>query len=237
MPTGTVSGRADDDVLRSILRRLSHEIRNPLASLKAGVQLLQRLTRPEGEIADYYDGLLTQVTRIDRIVDGVHFIARLDAGSPARQNVARAVETVLAVQRPDAARAGVALRAEGAGTAEVLIDPTNLRLALTELLSNALQAAPAGSAVTVAWDPPEGGMLAVNVEDEGAGVAPDAADKVLEPFFSTQPQGRGLGLTTAARVCQLAGGSLTWRNGVCGGCRFTLTLPSQLATEWPRIDT
>jgi two-component system, NtrC family, sensor histidine kinase HydH len=225
MPTPTVRGRAGEDVLREILRRLSHEIRNPLASLKAGVQLLQRLTLPEGEIADYFNGLLTQVGRIDRIVEGFHLIARLETGFPGRQNLARAVEAACLALRPVSARAGVGLRSEGPSAAEVMIDAQNLHLALSELLANAVKAAPAGSMVTVAWDSREDGILRIHVEDEGAGVSSEAAERMMQPFFSTQGDGRGLGLTTVARICQLAGGSLAWENGACGGCRFTMELP------------
>jgi two-component system, NtrC family, sensor histidine kinase HydH len=211
--------------LAIVMRRLSHEIRNPLASLKAGIQLLQRLTRPEGEIAEYYASLLTQVGRIDRIVDGVHTLARLDLGEPRAVDVAKAVATAVAAAQASATRAGVSLRSDPGPHLELWIEPANLQTALTELINNAVQASPAGGDVLVSWESAEAGRVRVSVEDEGEGISQENADKVLRPFFTTQPQGRGLGLIMAMRIVHLADGTVEWNNMPRGGCRFSLVLP------------
>lgn len=224
------SGQAQEQDLEQVLRRLSHEIRNPLASLKAGIQLLQRLTHPQGEIAEYFSSLLTQVGRIDRIVDGVHGLARLEAGEVRPVAVAEAVARAVQAAQVGATRAGVALHTDAGPWCEVLIDRDNLQLALQELIGNAVQASPAGATVSVSWEIGPSGRVRINVDDEGAGVASENADKILRPFFSTQPQGRGLGLTLVRRVCHLAGGRLDWEALGQGGCRFAVWLPARAQT-------
>ncbi len=225
-PVGPAAPVPDPDMVL-LLRRLSHEIRNPLASLKAGVQLLQRLTKPEGEIAEYFGSLLTQIGRIDRIVDGVHAYARLDGGDPRPVVVTEAVEAAVQSAQEAATRAGVALQLEAGPRAVVIVDPGCLHTALVELTANAIQASPPGGTVILSWEELPGPVVGVSVDDEGSGVSAENADKIIRPFFTTQPQARGLGLAVASRICALSGGRLEWANRPQGGCRFSLLFPAR----------
>lgn len=209
---------------REMVLRLAHEIRNPLATIKSGAQLVQRLTRPEGDVAECLQGMLANVSRIDQTLQDLQRFVRLDVGQPAVIELGPIVEDAVAQRQPTAMRAGVSLQVAQGSRATVQMDPQNLATALDELLSNALRVTPAGAAVMVSWVADHRHLL-VHVDDEGPGVPPELEGRIARPFFSTASQGTGLGLNIADKACRLVGGSLTWRNLAGRGCRFTLSLP------------
>lgn len=221
----TVAGGSLDEDFRQILRHVGHEIRNPLFCLQAGIQLVQRLTHPEGEVAEQLASLLNQVARIERVTQGLHQLARLDVGTPRWLSLAECTPWVVQELRPVAAQAGVSLAVTRGPACEIEADPANLSTVLREIVSNAVKASPAGGTVTVGWEVSASGTLTLHVDDEGLGVADEYATEIFRPFFSTQPGGRGLGLTLALRACRLMGAELAWENLSCGGCRFSILMP------------
>jgi signal transduction histidine kinase len=100
--------------------------------------------------------------------------------------------------------------------------------AIENLLANAIQHAPAGSAVRVAgsldWSGAEP-QARCTVEDDGPGIAAQDIDQLFEPFFSRRKGGTGLGLPIVQRVAEAHGGKVTAENRDRGGARFTLVLP------------
>lgn len=213
-----------EEELRQVLRRLAHEIRNPLACLQAGVQVMQRMAEPDGQTSAQLSNLLDQIGRIDKVTQGIHMLARLAAGEPRRVLVRELVEGVRKEHYFFAAQAGVQLVRGDGPPCEVEADPAVLTIALGELASNAIKASPDGGMITLSWEAPSG-QVAIHVDDEGTGVPDENVDKILCPFFTTQPNGRGLGLTVALRACRLVGARLAWHNRDAGGCRFSILLP------------
>jgi signal transduction histidine kinase len=213
-----------EDDIREMVLRLAHEIRNPLATIKSAVQLIQRLTRPKGQVEEYFASVLGQVRRIDLTVQDMQRFVRLTATPGQPVQLASAVEGAVAAHRGAAKHGEVSLVMAGGPPLRALIDPGHLRLALDELLGNAIRFSPPGSAVTLSWSAKNGRLVALNVDDEGPGVLPEHADRILKPFFSTSTQATGLGLNIAEKACSLAGGYLEWRNLAGEGCRFSMVL-------------
>jgi signal transduction histidine kinase len=218
-----VSALSEDDI-REMVLRLAHEIRNPLATIKSAVQLIQRLTKPEGEIEEYFASALAQVARIDLTVQDMQRFVRLTQAPPQPVQLARAVEIAADGHRQRAEQGGAELVVAGGPALAVLIDPGHLRLALDELLANAIRFSPPGSPVTVSWAAGDTGEVSLNVDDEGPGVPPENAGRILRPFFSTSTQATGLGLNITEKICALAGGRVEWRNLAGHGCRFSIVL-------------
>jgi len=209
-----------------VLRKLAHEIRNPLACLQAGVQVMQRLGGSGSDTGEQLAELLGHIARIDKVTQGIHQIARLAPGERSSVPVAEVMDRVFREFRFYAAQAGVELVQGGGPGCAVWTEPTLLATALGELVSNAIKAAPADTAVRLWWERTTDGGVALHVDDEGPGVPPENTDRIMLPFFSTQPNGRGLGLTVALRACRLAGASLAWHNRAEAGCRFSVLVPA-----------
>ncbi len=104
------------------------------------------------------------------------------------------------------------------------IDRIKMKQALLNLLTNAVEAAPSQTRVSlVLRDNVD--ELQIAVADQGKGIAPADSERIFVPFFSTKAQGTGLGLTFAQKIVSLHGGALTANNNPLGGATFVVTLP------------
>ena len=107
------------------------------------------------------------------------------------------------------------------------VDPEQFNRALTNLLANAIHAAPPGGEVTLgaSLSPQAPCMVNVTVCDNGPGLPPRHMDKLFQPFFTTRKDGTGLGLANVKKIVELHGGSVTAANRPGGGAIFSITVP------------
>jgi signal transduction histidine kinase len=196
---------------------LVHELRQPIFAAKAQVQLLLAEGLPAG--AEELTRLLQQVQQLERLVAQVALAGR----RPELQGQPMVLQPVVQVVLD-----GLQARARGLGKALVLradepeicfADPTVVFQATQNLVMNALHAARALVVVEV-----RPGL--VIVEDDGAGVAPEVAARLFEPFVTTKApgEGTGLGLSLSRRQVEAIGGALDWSAGAVGA-RFVIRLP------------
>lgn len=108
----------------------------------------------------------------------------------------------------------------------IRLDLSRFRRALLELLTNSLEAMPEGGTLTILARTSEDGVE-IRIRDTGPGLSPEAQARILDPFFSTKPQGTGLGLALTARILREHGGFLQYENRPLGesGAEFRITLP------------
>lgn len=205
--------------------RLAHEVRNPLATIKTGVQLIRHLLKPQDEVITYFESVLKEVTRIDRIIRDMQRFVRLDAHTAwaiAPNNILPgAVDSC----REAARAAGVHLEFLPGPPVRVMLDPEQLSFAAAELTGNAIRHSPQGCTVTVRLLNDLEGRVLIQVDDQGKGISLENASRICRPFYSTSTHGTGLGLAIVSRICQLYQGRLEWQNRPEGGCRFTIVLP------------
>jgi signal transduction histidine kinase len=214
---------------------LAHEIRNPLTSVKLNLQRIERAVASEGgprEAAAPLRIALREVARLERVVRGVLSLGRprpLERTVVSLHGVAREAVDVV---RPEAEARAVSVVIElAAGDDLVLADPDQLRGALLNLLLNGIEAMPEGGRLTVATrdgagresgdgggdDGGDGGVVELTVRDTGPGIPPESRDRLFRPFFTTKPEGTGLGLAVALRTVEEHGGRLELLAGADGG--------------------
>jgi signal transduction histidine kinase len=219
--------RFTEDDLREMVLRLAHEIRNPLATIKSGVQLVEHLIKPQGEIADYLHSVVAEVARIDRTVNDMQRFVRLDLHTavalPIQDEIRKVVGTMARLARENGIT--VEVRA-GARAPKVMMDPVQFQDAVSELLENAIRFSPAGSRVIISWKDGPNDMVIIQFEDQGPGVSRANEAKIMRPFFSTSTKGTGLGLNIVNRICQIYGGRLEWKNLCPCGSRFSFIIPA-----------
>jgi signal transduction histidine kinase len=209
---------------------ISHNLKNPLGSMKTILQVqLENPELPES-IRGETRMVLEEIGRLSTKLNQLLQFSRpavLGEGKAAKCNASEVAREVVGVLRPEAQRKGVALEHQPAPTAlNVAISTEALNDILTNLVVNALDAAPRGGHVNVEVLRKDGNGL-VAVEDDGAGVPTELREKIIQPFFTTKTQGTGLGLAIVARRAADAGGKLEFESPVKNGrgTRFLVWLP------------
>ena len=214
--------------------QISHEIRNPLTSIKLNLQKLERARRA-GRLPPETDTpleiTLREINRMERVVHDVLRLGRSRATTHARINVTQIVKETIDLAAPQLERTGVALRSEFAsagGDLWVRGDAALLSGALLNLILNAAESA-AGGEIFIDVEH-TGSAGRVTVRDTGPGIPREHRERIFEPFFTTKNGGTGLGLALAQRTVEEHGGSLRLAEPAVGAA-FVLELPIDRSPE------
>ncbi len=212
---------------------MAHEIHNPLASIRLALQSAQRSLQggpiDREELSDY---LRLVDEQIDRCVSITQRLLRLSepAGElPHPVHVQHAVDDVLALLSEEMRRARVNCRIDIADPElRVLMDDSDLRQVLINLVHNAIRAMPQGGQLTVQAFRLDGGLCRIRVQDTGVGIAPDRLPLIFLPFYSRLADGRrgsGLGLAICKGIVEQRGGHILVESRLGEGSRFDVELP------------
>ncbi|HET7204266.1 MAG TPA: PAS domain S-box protein [Steroidobacteraceae bacterium] len=216
---------------------LAHELRNPLAPLRNGLEVLRR-ARPDSDGARTAREMMErQVDQMVRLIDDLLDTSRIARGKfELHRTAVDLVETVrhaLETSRPLLDAAGHRLRVELPERPLIVhADPVRVAQVLTNLLNNAAHYTDRGGRVTIAVRS-SGDEAFVEVEDDGVGIPADMLEQVFEPFVQLETSirrgrqnGLGLGLALARSIVNLHGGSIRASAGRDGrGSLFTVRLP------------
>jgi two-component system, OmpR family, sensor histidine kinase KdpD len=217
---------ASDRLKAAILSSLSHELKSPIASLRAG---LTALLVPQAGLQPDQQELLVdldrEATRLDRLVGDMLALSRLEAGlelDKEPHGFAELVGTALHQLRSDLKGHELAVDVPD-DLPPVEVDELQVGRVLTNLLENALEWAPPTGAIAVGAVAREA-FLEAWVENDGPAIAPVDLDRVFETFWTRRARGSGLGLAICKRVVEAHGGTIHAENRRRGP-RFTFTLP------------
>jgi len=219
-----------------LISGVAHELNNPLSSILILVETLLQDVRP----AEDMEALATirdQARRSRAIVRDLLSSAR---GGPMRRQPTSVRDLLHRTARgvmPQVEELGSELAVEvDDALPDALMDPTAMAQVITNLVVNAAQAARAGGRIRLRGGT-RGERLEIIVEDNGPGIAPDAFQRLLEPFFTTKPTGvgTGLGLAVSRGIVEVHQGTLTAENIAGGGARFIVSLP--LPSREPQLSS
>jgi signal transduction histidine kinase len=195
---------------------IAHDLRTPLAELRSRLEELT-LTRPEpAETFAEIEAAVADVDRVMRIFAALLRLAELDTGARrsgfVQVDASKVAAEVVEFYEPAAEQKGVAFSFEASGVAPVAGDPVLLAQALSNLIDNSLKCVPERGAIRVCVDKRADGSVAIEVADNGPGIAAADKPKVTERFFrgdaSRGTPGVGLGLSIVDAVAKLHGGVL-----------------------------
>lgn len=221
------------EALARLAAGIAHELRNPLAVILARAQLLEIALRHGTPVdpAKLERALRTieeQAVRASKIIESLAVFARPQPPDLKPVDLGEAVGYVLGAVR---ARMGpehpVVTDVQIAADAQtVLADRGQLTTALTQLVVNAVEAMPAGGALSIrAWRHAD--RVEIAVSDSGPGVRPQDAPRIFDPFFSTKPAAAGLGLCVAQTIAEAHGGGVRLSASGGPGAEFVLSLPAR----------
>ena len=213
---------------------ISHELRTPLAALLTTTEIALRKGRSADEYRELLEDCRHSAQQINRAVERLLALARLDAGAdtlrPRPVDVAELAGQCSALVRPLAEARGLHLSVKADGDPVVVTDPDKLREVLTNLLHNAIQYNRPGGAVEVSLAR-SGTGLDLAVRDTGIGIAPEAKPHLFERFWRADPSRgadglhAGLGLAIVKGYVELMGGTVAVDSTPDSGSTFHVGLP------------
>ena len=215
--------------LETFVADLSHELKNPVAAIRASAEVLTEGAADEAHTARKFALRIREsADKLQQLTQDLLSLARLEARGiqpPVPVDLCAIAREAAEAQAAPAALRKVRLEVLAEGSAEARGDPVWLRRALENLLGNALQHSPPGSRVRLEVFA-EGPNWVLAVRDEGAGVDPAIRARLFERFATTRhgEGGTGLGLAIVRTVAELHGGRAQLRESEHGAL-FTLTLP------------
>lgn len=216
--------------LEAIGSRVAHELKNPLASIKALVRLVRKNSE-DTTAQERLDVVENEVTRMERILrDYLSFSRPLEDLRPQPVELGVLADDVIAALEGRAAAAGVRL-ARKPSTSTIVGDPRRLKEALLNLIGNAVEATPHGGTVLVSVREHDGGAR-IEIADTGKGIGDADLQRLGTPFFTTREGGTGLGVVLARSVVLQHGGTLEYESEIGKGTTAKVTLPYRpLGTE------
>ena len=227
--------RAIDLQRRDLISAVSHDLRTPLASLRAMAEAID-----EGVVDDpptlrrYVNEMRGAVDSLVSLVDDLFELAQVDAGAieveTRRATIAEVVEAALAACDGQASEKRLRIEARIAEAAESPCSPRLTRV-VQNLLQNAITHTPTDGTVWVEAHRRRGSVR-LTVEDGGSGIPPEAAERVFQPFWrgdaARSGDGAGLGLALAKRIVESLGGRIEIDPVTAGGARFAVELPERV---------
>ncbi|HEX5342045.1 MAG TPA: ATP-binding protein [Duganella sp.] len=226
------------------LATLAHELRNPLAPIRTGLDIMRLNPNDAAGIARSRTIMERQLRQLVRLIDDLLDVSRINTGKLA----IRPEPTQLQLVVDDAVQVVSPLIAQYQHQLKVVMperpimldgDPTRLTQILSNLLNNAAKYTPQGGTITLAVELAEA-QVTVRVSDNGIGIAPEMLEEIFNMFVQADVSlerinaGLGVGLSLARRLAELHGGSLVARSSGLGrGSEFVLTLP--LPPDLPEI--
>ncbi len=219
---------------REFVSNVSHELRNPMASIKAMVETLESGAVNDTQVAlDFLSRMRGDVDRINGLVNDLLELSRMESGQfnieSEPMDLAPLVHAVSKQFRETAASQDVELVAElSENLPQVMADGEKLTQVFVNLVENSLKFTPPGGEIRISADASDG-QVQVVFKDTGVGVAPQHLPHIFERFYkvnrSRRDSGTGLGLAIVKQLVEAHGGQIRVESREGEGCLFTFTVP------------
>ena len=219
---------------REFVANVSHELRNPLASVKAMVETLEGgAVNDAAAVSNFLHRINREVDRMSAMVNDLLNLSEIEGGRLELHrepvDAAAAIASVRSDMEHRIAETGVAVTITPSDGAVALGDAEKLRQVIANLLDNALKFTPRGGTIELCADSRERDDVLVQVRDSGPGIAPDHLPHLFERFYKAERSrhdvGTGLGLAIAKHIVELHGGEIGVESTQGAGATFWFTLP------------
>ena len=208
---------------------VAHEIKNPLSAIKSIAQVMGEDESLSHEYARDLSLIVGETDRLGQSVTQLLSFARQETPSELHMRADQLIKSVARLFEVTAAKEGIKLIVKIEKDEELSgLAVSAVRVALSNLLLNALQATPKDGEITITQQIEDSGMV-IALQDSGPGVPDELQQRIWEPFFTTKQRGTGLGLAIVRKRMQEAGGTARLASRVNGeGARFELRVPLSL---------
>ena len=210
--------------------KVAHEVRNPIAAIELNAEMLGDIVRDRPgsemeEAASLVGAIRDQVNTLDALTEEYLAFARFPRPHFEEDSINEMVVGLAEFIRPLAQRQGIVVDVKtDRSLPPMAIDRTLLRQAVLNLIKNGLESLAQAGALTVATRRVDD-AVEITVSDSGPGIQPEVGRRLFEQFFTTKPQGTGLGLYISRQIVEEHGGELRWASEPGSGAIFTVHLP------------
>jgi signal transduction histidine kinase len=218
---------------------IAHEIRQPIFAAATDAETCLRwLTRDQPEVAEAQEAasrLVKDVSRASDIINRIVLLFKKDVPRRELADVNGVIQETIALLRSEASRYSISIHAElTEGLPNIMADRVALQQVLMNLMLNAIEAmkdmSPPGK-LTITTRQDENRQLLISVTDTGVGLPPGHAEQIFTAFFTSKPQGTGMGLPISRSIVESHGGRL-WATSNSGpGATFQFALPLEAAAR------
>ena len=210
--------------LGGMATRIAHEIRTPLATIRGLLELLQADLPVGDQRRQYIDRVLIGVDRQNRLVENLLTLSQPEPETWQAVSLPEALDELVAMVPHDPRL--LVERVDPDAVPPVWGDPFRLAEVFTNLIENALEAAPEGGTVRVRVESHGDEHVRVLVENAGVGIPPEMQERIFHPFFTTKARGTGLGLPIARQIVEAHRGTLNVESDGRSETTFVVELPT-----------
>lgn len=212
-------------VIGQLAAGVAHEIRNPLTALKGFSKLMQDNPNLEKR-EDYLSIIMTELDRIDMIVDEFMSLAKPQAVEYARNNIISIIESTIQVLHPQALLHNVEIELDYTlNNVDVFCNAQQLKQVYVNFLKNAIESMPYGGKIQIKISLTEDRKVMVLIQDEGQGIEKERLRLLGTPFYTTKDKGIGLGLTVSNKIIQEHNGTMEIESEKEVGTKVKVELP------------
>ena len=215
---------------------LAHDFNNVLDTIGQAVTVLELSDeQPLAERKEVLGMIRNAVRRGAEIIAGVREYLRTGTGEKGPVDVRQVLIETIELTRPLWQRSKVRLTTRFQPVRPVRANAADLRRVFANLIINAIEAMPGGGELVISSFERNGRVVAT-VADTGTGIPPEHQNKIFFPYFTTKPQGTGLGLSGAQKIVLSQGGNISYRTEPGKGTEFTVELPVSESQQIPKTD-
>jgi signal transduction histidine kinase len=213
--------------LGNLTSGVAHEVKNPLNAMSIHLELLkQKLHDPSAEVTRSLEVLGGEIHRLDRVVQGFLRFLRPQTLQLLPLDLNKLLGEVAQLAQMQGAHGGVSIVLDLDNEIPAINgDDESLRQAFLNLVLNACQAMPHGGTVTLSTERTLQGTTRAHVIDQGVGIPAEELNKIFRLYYTTKPDGNGIGLSLVYRIVQMHGGSIDVGSEVGRGTTMTVTFP------------
>lgn len=206
---------------------MAHEIRNPLSSIKGGIEIIEDDFDRHSKKYEFIQIIKKEISRLDKkIAEFLHY-ARPVPPQKRRENINEIITSVVSLVEKRAEQQGIEIVPVLDSTIpETMMDGEQIKQALLNIILNGIQAITSSGTVTI-----RSGLdkdrIHISVRDTGRGIQEEAREKIFDPFYTTKEEGTGLGLSITYQILQAHNGDIVASQPEDGGGEFIVYLPLQ----------
>jgi len=212
-------------VLGEMAAGMAHEIRNPLAAVKAGMEFIKKKLEKDPSDVEYLNMILSEVVRVERIVNDMIVYARRPPIRPVILSIDAPLKKALSIMRDniESKNIEVNMKAEK-GLPPIMGDEDQLEEVFTNILSNAIDSlSDKNGKIDIMINKRENKVI-ISIADNGMGIPSDILPKIFNPFFTTKQKGIGLGLSITQRIVSEHKGTIKVESKYQEGTKFCIEL-------------